>query len=243
MMIRTFKNLKIGKNNLISPKAILYDDVTIGDNNNIYDDVIIYPNTTIGNNNNIFPKNIIGEFPVSSDDKYNTYNFNLTKGVSIGDNNLFHVSNIIFSGIDNKTFIGNNNKFLAENHIAHDIKVINNVTFYPRCILGGYSIYLDNSNIGMSAIIHQKIVVGQYSMIGANSTITKHVFPYYINIGNKLHRLNEKKIPENVKQYDNILQEINKNFILKKYDTSKYKLSNEIDDILTEYLACVLFMK
>jgi UDP-N-acetylglucosamine acyltransferase len=242
-MIRTFKNLKIGKNNLISPKAILYDDVTIGDNNNIYDDVIIYPNTTIGNNNNIFPKNIIGEFPVSSDDKYNTYNFNLTKGVSIGDNNLFHVSNIIFSGIDNKTFIGNNNKFLAENHIAHDIKVINNVTFYPRCILGGYSIYLDNSNIGMSAIIHQKIVVGQYSMIGANSTITKHVFPYYINIGNKLHRLNEKKIPENVKQYDNILQEINKNFILKKYDTSKYKLSNEIDDILTEYLACVLFMK
>ena len=243
MMIHSFKNLKIGKNNFISPKAILYDNVTIGDNNNIYDDVIIYPNTTIGNNNHIFPRNIIGEFPVSSNDKYNTYNFNLTKGVSIGDNNLFHVSNIIFSGIDNKTFIGNNNKFLAENHISHDVKVFNNVTFYLRCISGGYSIFLDYSNIGMDAVIHQKTVVGQYSMIGANSTITKHVFPYYINIGNKLHRLNEKKIPDDVKKYDNILQEINKNFILKNYDTSKYNLSNEINEDLCKYIKSILFMR
>lgn len=242
-MLQSFKNIKIGKNNFISQKAILHNNITIGDNNNIYDDVIIYPNTTIGNNNNIFPRNIIGEFPVSSDDKYSKYNFKLTKGVIIGDNNLFHINNIIFSGIDDKTFIGNNNKFLAENHIAHDVKVFNNVTFYPRCIPGGYSIYLDYSNIGMGAIIHQKTVVGQYSMIGANSTITKHVFPYYININNKLHRLNEKKINEDVKKYDNTLKDINSNFILKNYDISKYTLSSEIDNILNEYLRQVLFIK
>lgn len=242
-MLRSFKNLKIGKNNFISPKAILHDNVTIGDNNNIYDDVIIYPNTIIGNNNNIFPRNIIGEFPISSNDKYNTYDFNLTKGVEIGSNNIFHVSNIIFSGIDNKTFIGNNNKFLAENHIAHDVKVFNNVTFYPRCIPGGYSIYLDDSNIGMGAIIHQKTVVGQYSMIGANSTVTKHVFPYYININNKLHRLNEKKIPNDVKKYDSVLQEINNNYIAKNYDISKYVLSNEVDNILKEYITRIILMK
>ena len=243
MLLRSFKNLKIGKNNFISPKAIIHDNVTIGDNNNIYDDVIIYPNTLIGNNNNIFPRNIIGEFPVSSDDKYNKYDFNLTKGVEIGNNNLFHVSNIIFSGIDNKTFIGNNNKFLAENHIAHDVKVFNNVTFYPRCIPGGYSIYLDYSNIGMSAIIHQKTVVGQYSMIGANSTITKNVFPFYININNKLHRLNEKKIPDGVKKYDDILQEINNNYIKKNYEISKYELSGEINEILNKYLIKILSIK
>jgi UDP-N-acetylglucosamine acyltransferase len=240
-MLRSFKNLKIGKNNFISPKAIIHDYVNIGNDNNIHDDVIIYPNTTIGDNNNIFPRNIIGEFPVGSNDKYNLYDFKLTKGVEIGNNNLFHVSNIIFSGIDNKTFIGNNNKFLAENHIAHDVKVFNHVTFYPRCIPGGYSVYLDYSNIGMSAIIHQKTVVGQYSMIGANSTITKNVFPYYINIGNKLHRLNEKKIPEYVKHYDNILQEINKNFILKNFKISDYKLSDEITEDLSEYIRNVIF--
>jgi UDP-N-acetylglucosamine acyltransferase len=242
-MLLSFKNIKIGKNNFISPKAIIHNNVIIGNNNKIYDDVIIYPHTTIGNNNNIFPRNIIGEFPVSSNDKYNVYDFNLTKGVTIGDNNVFHVSNIIFSGIDNKTFIGNNNKFLAENHIAHDVKIFNNVTFYPRCIPGGYSIYLNNSNIGMGSVIHQKTVVGQYSMIGANSTITKNVFPYYININNKLHRLNETKIPDNIKKYDTILKEINSNFILKNYATSKHTLSDEIDDTLSEYMTSVLFIK
>ena len=240
-MLQVFKNVKIGKNNFISPKAIIHDNVIIGDNNNIYDGVVIYPNTIIGDNNNIFPRNIIGEFPISSDDKYNKYDFNLTKGVKIGNNNLFHVGNIIFSGIDNKTFIGNDNKFLAENHIAHDVKVFNNVTFYPRCIPGGYSIYLSNSNIGMSSIIHQKTVVGQYSMIGANSTITKNVFPYYININNKLHRLNEKKLPEYVKKYDDILREINNNFILKNYNTTKYNISNEINEDLSEYIRSIIF--
>ena len=142
--------------------------------------------------NNILPRNIIGEFPVSSNDNYNNYDFNLTKGVEIGNNNLLHVSNIIFSGIENKTKIGNNNKLLAENHIGHDSKIFNNITFYPRCISGGYSVYLDNSNIGMGAKIQQRTVVGQYCMIGANNVITKHVFPYYICINNKLHRLNEK---------------------------------------------------
>ena len=80
-------------------------------------------------------------------------------------------------------------------------------------------------------------------MIGSNSTITKHVFPYYININNKLHKLNERKINEDVKKYDNILKEINSNFILKNFNTSIYPVSNEIDDTLTEYLMRVLFIK
>ena len=41
-MIHSFKNLKIGKNNFISPKAILHDNVTIGDNNNIYMMTLLY---------------------------------------------------------------------------------------------------------------------------------------------------------------------------------------------------------
>jgi hypothetical protein len=78
-------------------------------------------------------------------------------------------------------------------------------------------------------------------MIGANNTITKNVFPYYININNKLHRLNEKIISENIKKYDKELQEINTNFISKKYNINNYNIPNEINDVLCEYIKCIIF--
>jgi hypothetical protein len=71
-------------------------------------------------------------------------------------------------------------------------------------------------------------------MIGANNTITKHVFPYYININNKLHRLNETKISKDINIHDTTLKEIN-NIISKNVDLSKYNITKEIHEILTEY--------
>ena len=59
---------QIGKNNKIADSAIIHDNVTIGNNNKIYYGVILYPNVKIGDNNIIFPRNIIGEFPISSSD-------------------------------------------------------------------------------------------------------------------------------------------------------------------------------
>ena len=116
----------------------------------------------------------------------NKYDLYKCKGVLIGNDNVFHVNNILFSGIENKTYIGNYNKILGECHIGHDAKIYNNVTIYPRVITGGFSEYLNNSNIGMCAVIHQKKIIGQYSMVGGNNMITKNVFPYYISINKNI---------------------------------------------------------
>ena len=223
-MLPYLGKLKIGKNNKISRLAKIYDNVIIGNNNFIGDNVVIYPHTIIGNNNNIFNNNIIGEFAISSDDKYNNYNLDQCKGVYIGNNNLLHVKNIIFSGIDNKTHIGDNNKFLGENHIGHDAYITKNVTTYPRIIVGGYSKLLEHSNIGMAAIIHQRCIIGQYSMIGANNTVTKNIFPYFININNKIHRINEKKTHNDVKTIEPILRKVSEDFYNKKLELHKYEL-------------------
>ena len=209
MLFRFFKKIKIGKNNYISSKAIIHNNVTIGDNNKIYDNVVIYPNTIIGNNNNIFNGNVIGEYPISSDNKYMNYDINLSKGVQIGNNNLFHVNNIIFGGLSNKTVIGDNNKFLGENHIGHDVLIKNNVTSYCRVLFGGYVVCLDHSNIGTYAFIQQQTIIGQYSMIGAQSALTKNAFPYFVNINNKITRLNHIKISKLVSENELILREIN----------------------------------
>lgn len=233
----TEKETIIGVNNKISDSAIIHKNVCIGDNNFIGDNVIIYPNTTIGNNNNIFKGNVIGEFPINSDEDFKVYDLNKGKGVVIGDNNLFHINNLIFSGIEKKTYIQNNNKFLGECHINHDTQVYNNVTFYPRVTAGGYTEFLNNSNIGMCAVIHQRRIVGQYSMIGANNMVTKDIFPYYININNKIHRLNKIKIPEFINDLDDLLREIQFNFQNKNYDLSNYHLPMDVINDLNFFIS------
>lgn len=234
---RNFKNIKIGKNNYISPNAIIYDNVIIGDNNKIHDNVIIYPNTEIGDNNNIFNGNVIGELPVSTDDNYKKYDLSKSKGVKIGNNNLFHIKNIIFGGCINKTMIGNNNKFLTENHIGHDTIIKNNVTCYVRVIFSGFTICLNNSNIGSYVFIQQKNVIGQYSMIGAQSALTKNAFPYFVNINNKITRLNHIKISNLVSENEALLREINEKILKKEsindlLNNLPLLIKNEIEEYL-----------
>ena len=202
----------LGRNNRIANCAVIHNNVRIGDNNFIGKGVVVYPNTTIGSNNHIFNGNVIGECPVSSSDMYRDYNVDSHKGVVIGNNNLFHVKNIIFQGIDNPTRIGDNNKFLAEGHIGHDACIDNNVTLYPRVICGGHSVLLDSCSVGMYASIHQRCVVGQYSMVGGAGMTKRPVFPFYVSIGNKIHRLNDSKIPPEVARYDSVLRGLNNQF-------------------------------
>ena len=233
---------KIGNNNVIGSNVVIKDNVIIGNNNFIGDNTIIYENTVIGDDNNIYNNNIIGEFPVHAGDSFIKYDLGICKGVQIGNTNILHVRNIISTGIENKTIIGNNNKILSECMISHDVKINNNVTLYPRVSLGGYCILLDKSNIGMCAVLHQKTIVGQYSMIGANNTITKHVFPYFITINNKLHRLNKKKLPDYINDnHDVICREINnkikKNLFDNCYDGFDLNL-NIINDI-NLFKACI----
>ena len=188
-------SLTIGKNNLIGNNVKIMENVIIGNNNKIYDNTIIYPNTTIGNNNIFLNNNKIGELGVQSHINYDNFEFKYN-GLIIGNNNFFHVSNIIFNGYDDKTIIGDNNKFLSEVTIHHDTIIKNNVILYPRSITAGFSKLLDNSVMGMNSSIQQRQVLGQYSMIGMNNPATHNVFPFFIYFNNQYIRYNTHIIPE-----------------------------------------------
>lgn len=192
------KNIIIGNNNQIDSDVIIHNNVKIGDNNIIKSGTIIYSNTEIGDNNTILEHNMIGSLAVEASQDYNELKY---KGLIIGNNNMFHVRNIISSGHNNKTIIGDNNKILSDVYISHDNVIGNNVTFYPRVFSAGIVQYYDHSNVGAGACVHQKLKVGAYSMIGMNSTITKNVLPYFICINNKYSRLNSKKLDS--KKLDN----------------------------------------
>jgi len=202
-------NIEIGKNNYISPEVIIGNNVKIGENNKIYGNTILHSNTVIGNNNYIYPACIIGDVPSCTNRKSYEYNPELFKGVSIGDNNYIHSLCYIQAGMYKKSVIKNNNKLLGLIGIGHDINIDNNVTIYPEVAIGGNVDIKNGANIGMRTVINQKIVIGQYSMLASNSTVIKHVFPYYININNAIHRLNTRKLPAYVNINDDmILREI-----------------------------------
>jgi len=230
------RSIKIGKNNYISKHAIIHNNVEIGDNNKIYDNVTIFPNTIIGNNNQIYPRNFIGDFPIDSKSKNIDYNFDNVAGVKIGDNNLFHLDNVIISGIKNKTNFGNNNKILGKVLIGHDVIINNNVVIYPGCIIGGYSNLLNYSNIGMGSIINQKLIIGMHSMSGSNNTITKHMFPYFITINNKITRLNVKSIDADLCCYDKDLKIIKKNIYNTDFNIDDYCTNKEIKENILDFL-------
>lgn len=188
--------IKIGENNYIEKEVIIFDNVIIGNNNKIYNGTIIYPNTIIGNNNIILNNNILGEYGVEAkDNKFNEKKFG---GLIIGNDNYFHVNNLIFSGFYKKTEIGNNNKFLSQVTIHHDNMIQNYVVFYPRSITAGLCTLMNYSTMGMNSCLQQKSVVGSYSMIGMGSIASHNVFPFYIYFDSRYKRLNKVKIPDNL---------------------------------------------
>jgi acyl-[acyl carrier protein]--UDP-N-acetylglucosamine O-acyltransferase len=80
----------------------------------------------------------------------------------------------------------------------------------------------------MGATIQQKCVIGQYSMVGGNNMITKNVFPYFVNIQSKIHRLNKLKTPDIVNDNENNLRKISQEFYDNKLDINNYELPENI---------------
>jgi acyl-[acyl carrier protein]--UDP-N-acetylglucosamine O-acyltransferase len=208
-LARIGKNVRLGNNNIIGDNVVISDNVIIGSNNKIFSNNIIYQNVEIGDNNVILEGNIIGEHPVNMEE----FNGKIYKGVTIGNNNYFHCRSVIFGGSINKTYIGNNNKISYNTNISHDVSITNNVHLYPNVIVGGHSVLLPYSGIGIGGGIHQNRVLGSYSFIGMLSASTKNAFPYFIYAGNKCLRVNTKRVPEYIHKYDEYLRYIVDNYI------------------------------
>lgn len=223
-LARICNSLKIGKNNFIGEKVKIMENVIIGSNNKIYDNTIIYPNTIIGDNNIILNNNKIGELGVQSNIDYKNFEFKYN-GLEIGNNNFFHNNNIIYNGFHKKTIIGNNNKFLSEISIHHDTEIGNNVILYPKAMVAGFCKLLDNSTMGMNSTLQQRMVLGQYSMIGMNNPCSHNVFPFFIFFNNNYIRYNTHRIPKDFQINKFKLKEI-----IKKIKKEKFN-ENILDEI------------
>ncbi len=176
-------------NNSIHPNAIVDDTVKLGKNNYIGPNCYITGDTTIGDNNRFEAFCSIGT-PAEHRDYFTS-----SEGRTlIGSNNTFREFTTINAGTKDVTTLNDNIVMLRNSHIGHDSYIESNVNLSCNVLIGGHSYVMEGCNFGLGSMCHQFSVIGAYSMIGMNSTVTKSskILPGSIYIGSpaKMLRLN-----------------------------------------------------
>ncbi len=178
----------IGENTFLSSEVQLSENVFIGRNCVINGNVQIGTGTIIGNNVTIENNVTIGEYceilsgavigtdgfgfqdPV--DGKYELLNH--YGGVRIGNNVHIGSNTVVNRGMIDDTTICDGVKIDTLCHIAHNVFIEENCIIVTGSSLYGSARIGRNTRI-VSAIIENQINVGEYSVIGMGSVVTKDI--------------------------------------------------------------------
>jgi UDP-N-acetylglucosamine acyltransferase len=165
-------------NNFIHNTAIVHENAKIGQDNYIGPYCIIGPNVKMGDGNRLEAFVTIGT-PAEHRDY-----FTLPPGpVLIGDKNIFREYVTVNGGSTGITEVKNQCTLLRGSHVGHDASVHDFVNLGCNVALGGHSIIDVGANLGLSTVVHQFRIVGAYTMIGMNSTVTRDVIPFTLSFG------------------------------------------------------------
>ncbi len=182
---------QIADNVEVGPWTIIGPDVVIGEGTIINSHVVVKGPTTIGKNNKIFQFCTIGE-----DCQDKKFKGEATR-LEIGDGNIFREACTIHRGTtqDNSiTKIGNDNLFMVNVHVAHDVIVGDNCILANDTNVAGHVHIGDTAILGGASQVHQFVQIGSHSMCGTGSIVLKDVPAYIMANGNsaKPHGINSE---------------------------------------------------
>ena len=202
---------KIGENVKIGDNTIIYDNVTIGSNSIICNDCIIgeptndyYQNknynnsiTIIGDNSMIRSHSIIYTDTVIGDNFQTGHRVTIREKTKIGNNCRIGT----LSDIQGHSTIGNYCWFHSNVHIGQNSKIGNFVFIYPFVVLTndphppsqiciGPEIK-DYAQIAVGSVILPGIQIGEHSLVGANSVVSRNVEAFSLVTGNPAKHLKD----------------------------------------------------
>ena len=156
--IEEYKTTIIGANSVISPHAVIYTDVIIG------------KNTLIGDGASIREQCVVGDYCIIGRCVTVNYNTKIGNRTKIMDNTY----------ITGKMIIGNN-VFISVLVSTTNDNNIGAKGYNEEYIKG--PIIEDNVRIGAGANILPGVRIGEYSIVGAGSVVTKDVPPRKLVMG------------------------------------------------------------
>jgi UDP-N-acetylglucosamine acyltransferase len=133
----------------------------------IHQTAVIYPNVIIEANVYIGPYCIIGapaEWKGREEDN---------GGVLIMEGARLTGLVTVDAGTDKRTVIGKDCYLMKHSHIGHDAILASGVTLSCGAKVGGHTIVRKNTNVGLNAVLHQKLDIPEGCMIGASSFVGK----------------------------------------------------------------------
>jgi len=157
----------------------------------IHPTAIIYPNVVIEEDCYIGPYCIIGapaEWKGHEE---------VSKGVRIGSGSRLTGMVTVDAGAERPTVIGKNCYLMKHSHVGHDAILCRNVVISCGAKVGGHTVIDVDCNIGLNAVIHQKVTIPKGCMIGASAFIGKKTIlqPYRKYAGVPAKDIGENIIP------------------------------------------------
>jgi UDP-N-acetylglucosamine acyltransferase len=134
----------------------------------IHPTAIIYPNCEIHESAYIGPYCIIGAPP---EDKKTFPDGG--KGVVIGEGAVLHGHVTVDSGTKIKTEIMDGAWLMKGVHVGHDAVIGTEAILSCHVLIGGWVCVGQYTNIGLGAVVHQRVTIPPRCMIGMNSTVIK----------------------------------------------------------------------
>lgn len=166
--------------NEIHPTAIVGPDVQIGDGNYIGAFAYVTGRTTIGDGNWVGPHVVIGT-PAEHREQDPK---DLSGKTNIGSFNIIRERCTIQAGFNGTTIIGNRIAMFDMTHIGHNCLLYDDITIAGSVALAGHTCVHEYANIGLSASVHQRSVIGAGAMVGMGAVVQRNVPPFATVIGN-----------------------------------------------------------
>ena len=179
---------KIHPTAVVSPEAVLGEDVSIGAYSIVKGNVTIGAGTVVHEHTHLHGKTVVGQNCQIGPAAYvglaaqHLHADPVFGELIVGDNVVIRetatVHRSIKPGSENATRVGNNCFLMGGTHVAHDCVLHDSVIMANAALLAGHCVIGEKAFLGGGCTIHQYVRIGRLAIIGGNEAVSQEVPPF-----------------------------------------------------------------